>query len=217
MKKKIIDGINKISGRYSSHQVFSDWVMCLALSISNACDINHNEVWEQREQLYIKTMQQYSYEERMEFLKLSEYLTDALEIEMGDVLGEVYMEGNMGNDRTGQFFTPFHVSELVSNISIDSLEDDGIITLNEPSCGGGGMIIATAKSLKEKGINYQRKMRVVAQDLDWRSVYMCYCQLSLLGINATVVQGDTLREPFITKDTPRIRILYTPMRKGALL
>ena len=84
------------------------------------------------------------------------------------------------------------------------------ITLSEPSCGGGGMIIATAKVLRDNGINFQRRLRVVAQDLDWKGVYMTYLQLSLLGIQARVVQGDTLCNPYDPERTPRSHILETP-------
>ena len=88
---------------------------------------------------------------------------------------------------------------------------------NEPSTGGGGMIIAAVKVLKDRGINPQYCMDVVARDLDWKGVYMTYVQLSLLGIKATVVQGDSLGEPFIDprKYSPE-RVLYTPARKGMI-
>lgn len=88
--------------------------------------------------------------------------------------------------------------------------------INEPSCGGG-MIIATACVLRNEGINYQRKIDVVAQDLDWKGVYMCYLQLSLLGIKAICVQGDTLSNPYIKGKTELSRILITPAKMGVLL
>lgn len=75
------------------------------------------------------------------------------------------------------------------------------------------MIIAAAKVLKEQGIDYQRIMKVTAQDLDWKGVYMTYVQLSLLGISATVIQGDTLAAGAVSKE----QILYTPKKKGMLL
>lgn len=78
------------------------------------------------------------------------------------------------------------------------------------------MIIAAAMELKSKGVNYQDELEVVAQDLDWNCVYMCYIQLSLLGISAVVVQGDTLCEPY-GKDTPKQRVMVTPMKKGVLM
>ena len=78
------------------------------------------------------------------------------------------------------------------------------------------MIIATARVLKERGINYQSRLRVVAQDLDWLAVYMTYIQLSLYGIDAIVCQGDTLMQPY-KSGYPRRRVLRTPRNAGLLI
>lgn len=143
-------------------------------------------------------------------------LVETLEYDMTDVLGQIYMESGMGSKAAGQFFTPYHLSYLCAELSMPEPDDNGIYRINEPSCGGGGMIIAVAQVLKERGINYQKQMRVVAQDLDWKGVYMCYLQLSLLGINAIVVQGDTLADPY-KKGYPPERVLYTPCKMGVLV
>lgn len=80
------------------------------------------------------------------------------------------------------------------------------------------MIIAVTKAIKEKDIDYQRAMKVVTQDLDWKAVYMTYVQLSLLGISAVVIQGDTLQEPLRRmKEYPPERIFRTPRKKGMLI
>ena len=70
--------------------------------------------------------------------------------------------------------------------------------------------------MKERGINPQTCLKVVAQDLDWKGVYMTYLQLSVLGIKAIVVQGDTLQDPFTDlAHYPTERVLLTPAQKGA--
>ena len=79
------------------------------------------------------------------------------------------------------------------------------------------MIIALAKVLKDRGINYQRCMDVVAQDLDWNGVYMTYVQLSILGIKATVVQGDTLANPYKDGLYHPERIFRTPGKMGLII
>lgn len=71
------------------------------------------------------------------------------------------------------------------------------------------MIISVAKLLFDKGINYQINMKVVAQDLNILCVYMTYIQLSLMGVDAIVAQGDTLSEPYI-ENYPKDRIFRTP-------
>ena len=219
-KKEIINCIVNMSGKYSPYQIFSDWVTTMALAISNSVQIFHDSVWQDRESEYIGIMQKYTLEEQKKFVEMLVWLGDALEEQIEDVLGEVYMKANMGSSITGQFFTPFHVSELCARMSLPATaeEYDGKpIELNEPSCGGGGMIIAAAKVLNDAGINYQKVMNVVAQDLDWKAVYMTYVQLSLLGISAVCVQGNTLAEPLDLNKTEPGHMLYTPRKRGALL
>lgn len=216
-KKDIIKIINSISGKYSSYEVFCDWIRCCALAISNAITLNHNAVWKKREQEYIDTMNRYDLKERNLLVEIFVLLQEMLEYEMTDVLGQIYMEAGMGSKSAGQFFTPYHLSEVCAMLALPEADERGIIRLNEPSCGGGGMIIAAASALKRQGINYQRKLEVVAQDLDWKGVYMCYLQLSLLGIRAVCVQGDTLSEPYTGRGYPPERVLYTPGKVGLLI
>ena len=80
------------------------------------------------------------------------------------------------------------LSEILNNY------DGKEIELTEPSCGSGGMIIATAKILRKNGINYQDALNVLAYDLEWRCVYMTYVQLSLYGINAGIIRTDALTD-----------------------
>lgn len=126
----------------------------------------------------------------------------------------------MGSKSTGQFFTPFHVSEMVARASLrDSITpfDGKVVQLNEPSAGGGGFVIAAAKVMKENGINYHRYLDVVAQDLDWTAVYMCYLQLSLYGIKGLVVQGNSLQDPLEPNKEPNRRIMVTPAKMGVMV
>lgn len=217
---EIPDMIHKLSGTYSEYEIFSDWVKSYALSISNTTDIIHGKVWEDRERQYMELVKKDGKDTMLEFSKMNAMLIEEMEKDMRDVLGEVYMSAGLGSKSTGQFFTPFHLSYLTARTSLESrldhLQENEQIKLNEPSCGGGGMIIAVAKVLKENSINFQRKMKVVAQDLDWKGVYMTYVQLSILGIDAAVVQGNTLEETF-TPDFPPERVLLTPRAKGLLL
>lgn len=217
--KMIIDTIDGISGRYSSHEIFNDWIKCGALTYSNQTDLIHGKIWHQREQQYIDTMKKYSKEERNKFVDMLGMLVLKLDEEITDVLGTVYMQGNMGSKSTGQFFTPFHLSLLCAAMTIpQDISPKNPFIINEPSTGGGGMILAAVRVLKDRGLNPRHCMKVVAQDLDWKGVYMTYLQLSVLGIKATVVQGDTLIEPFVRpRDYPPERVFYTPTRKGMIL
>lgn len=200
----MLELFDRFNNGFSFNQLFTDFVEMYALCLVNGLEPSHNELWHRREDQYLAVVSKYTKEELEIFCHVAAMLIVSLEKEMRDVLGDVYMRGELGNSRTGQFFTPDHVSKLVADMGDIP---DGIITLNEPSCGGCGMVIAYAKRLKEAGYDYQRKLKVIAQDLDWRSVYMSYLQLSLLGIDAVVIQGDTLKgakpEPWQVFKTPK--------------
>ena len=217
-KKDIIKYINSISGRYSPYEVYSDWIQCSALSIENPLHLSHDSIWEERERLYLGTIAKYEKKEQVAFVEMSAMLVETLKNTMSDVLGRIFMESGIGSKSTGQFFTPYPVSLAAAKLVLTHLKPDeqGVYHVYEPSCGGGGMIIALAQVLKEKGWNYRRCMKVVAQDLDWKGVYMTYLQLSLLGIHAIVVQGNGLVEPY-RKGYPESRIFRTPMARGVCL
>lgn len=217
-EKDILKLINDFHGGHSPYTIFSDWVTMLGLSISNTCTLFHDKIWNDREEWYKSLAGKYQPNEMTRFTEMNAYLVEALEEEMADILGGVFMLSGAGNGRLGQFFTPFHLSELCAKLGLDEdrIRSEEKITVNEPSTGGGGMIIATAKVLKDNGINYQKKMEVVAQDLDWLGVFMSYVQFSFLGINAIVAQGDTLIEPYV-KGYPEARVFRTPANKGVLI
>lgn len=197
--REIIKKIDSMSGSKSSFQVFSDWVKCAALSIAQSIYYS-----EKREKQFLETISEYP---KDEFSKMSGMLAETLEDKFCDVLGNLFMMSGWGNKNTGQFFTPYSLSLACANFQDYSKED--IVEMNEPSAGAGGMVIAVAQTMKEQGGNYQKKLRVIAQDLDWSALYMCYIQLSLLGIDAKCVQGDTLENKKI--ENLGENVFLTPM------
>ena len=63
-------------------------------------------------------------------------------------------------------------------------------TATDPACGAGAMLIAFANAAKRHGINYQKHVLFVSQDIDRTAAMMCYIQMSLLGCPAVVVIGE---------------------------
>lgn len=214
---RIIRLIQETSGKWSPHQIFRDWITCLAIAVQNSSCLRHNTLWHSREQKYSEIMSQYDDREQEVFAKMTAFLQTAMSEKLSDILGDIYMKSNGGNKFAGQFFTPFRLSETCAMLAVPP-DYDGSEKLNihEPSCGAGGKILAVASVLKSRNINYQRRMRVVAQDLDWLAVYMTYVQLSFYGIDAVVVQGDTLTEPYNRRYPPE-KIMRTPRNMGVLL
>lgn len=213
-KSEIVKKINEMAKYYSGHQVFRDWIEIYALAISNSCEPTGTPVWEKREQQYLSAIGKYQKQEILGFADLGGMLTLALEKDMSDILGSVYMGIGTGNKATGQFFTPDSVSQLTAkmmDVEIVSIKEP--IRLHEPTCGSSGMIIAYARALRDKGINYQRLLDIKATDIDFACVYMSYIQLSLLGIKAVIARQDSL----LWEKVPQEHIFVTPAKKGLLL
>lgn len=217
-KEEIIKTVARASGAYTPHQIFRDWIECLALSVANASAPFHDEVWKRHEEIFESITKKYDSKMLETFAEMTGGLIDLYESGFDDFLGDIYMKAGCGSGVLGQFFTPYHLSRLMAEMAISDTKytESEPYTLNEPSCGGGASIIAAAEVLQKRGINYQKCMKVVAQDLDWMGVYMTYIACSFYGIDAIVVQGDTLIEPYV-KGYPEERVLRTPRNRGCLI
>lgn len=69
-KKEIESIISRISGKYSPYQVFSDWIQCCAISISNAMVMIEDKTYRDREKEYVAIINKYSDDEKAEFAKM---------------------------------------------------------------------------------------------------------------------------------------------------
>lgn len=200
-QQQIIKLLRAIAHRRGLDSTWSDWVEMGAIAIANAVD---KSKFEQREQRYLDIVRQYQKEEVNNLVTAFAHLVMCWERrvttgEFGDVLGSTFMMMDMGNAATGQFFTPYEVSRLMAGIVMaDQAElqaqqqQRGYITLQEPACGAGGMVIAAIHALADSGINYQQAMHVTAIDVDRRCAHMTYVQLALLHVPAIVIQGNAL-------------------------
>lgn len=124
-----------------------------------------------------------------------------------DFLGEVLMAEELSNKRSGQFFTPMHVSTLCAQMNFADLQDTDeqgrIITMAEPAAGAGGMVLACLNVLEKKGFPYGHRLCVTATDIDVKCFRMTFLQLALAGVPAIVVHGNALSmEVWATLVTP---------------
>jgi len=187
MSDKIIKTIQSMIGKYGVYNIFEDWVRMIALAYANQIVFS-----QKREEEYLEIMKRYDDIEHSKFYEMYAWLLEWSEEQMTDMLGYIYMHLELGSKAHGQFFTPYHVCQMMAKMQ---KYDGKIIKVNEPSCGAGGNIIALAEVLKEQGVNYQQKMEVICQDIDTKAVYMTYVQMCLYGIPAIVYQANTLSDP----------------------
>jgi hypothetical protein len=173
------------------YEVWRDFVTMSACAL-------HNGLFQEdtREAEYLRIIEGYKPDDQMRFPKLMGLLITILDIEPRDILGPLYMELEIANKDAGQFFTPPELSELMARINfgetLSILDNQPFITLAEPACGAGGMVLACVKVLIEEGRDPSRCLWVQCIDVDRVAALMCYVQLTLWNVPAQVIVGNTL-------------------------
>lgn len=202
--RQIVKDLRANTGSIDMHTVFADFCAMAATAMRNAID---RDGYQRREEDYLRRAARYAPEQLDRFAHVLALVSLELERAPRDVLGEVYMSLGIAAREQGQFFTPYPVCELIAALSLPDatahLEEAPFLTLYEPACGAGAMVIASAQALAAQGVNYQQRLHVTADDLNPTAVHMAYIQFSLLGIPAVVHHRNALSlEHFDTWPTP---------------
>ena len=111
-----------------------------------------------------------------------------------DVFGILYEEMYLSRgkaSRTGQFFTPQSVSDLVAQIGTQKAEDHG--TVNDCAAGSGRLLLAHYMEKSKLDHSAGRRFEYVAQDSDPIACKMSALNLMVHGMNGRVECRDTLR------------------------
>lgn len=202
--KAIVKKLRANTGATDMHTVFGDFCAMAAAAIRNRVDAHG---FQEREDDYERMKARYTDEQMTRFAEVLALVTLELEENPRDVLGEIYMQLEISSREQGQFFTPYSVCQLMAGMQFgdaaERLQATAFLTLYEPACGAGAMVIAAAQRLKAQGVNYQQQLHVTADDLSLTAVHMSYVQFSLLGIPALVNHRNSLTlEHFDTWATP---------------
>ncbi len=196
-EKEFMDVFGRLCYSRNSWEVWADVISAIACSLSNATDRSPNR-FEQREKEYAQCIERLGSVEAP--AKILGTIVMALENDPEqDFLGKMYMNLNLGSHWKGQFFTPYGVCKMMSAITLGSadrqIEEQGYISVCDPACGAGAMLIAAANTMKDSKYNFQDHVIFVGQDVDRVVAQMCYIQLSLLGCAGYVCVGNTLTNP----------------------
>lgn len=207
IRKQFLKVFNQLAYRHRAWDVWRDFIIIFACSISNSVDKSH---YEEREKRYLRIIKKYNKREQEQFPQLAAYVVTALdENPEEDFLGSIFMELDLGNKSTSQFFTPYHICELMAKVTEEDIaavvKSKGYVVINDPCCGAGATLIAAVnearKQLEKENLNFQNHVLVVAQDIDETVALMCYIQLSLLGVAAYIKVGNSLMEPISSDDS----------------
>lgn len=200
--KELVKALRSVSCSHAIYEVFQDWLAVSAIAISNAVDWRQQK---RREEVYMEIIQKYTKPEQEKLAEAFTQLVLALQHEQSmhgptDILGQVFHALELHSKYKGQFFTPPHVCELMGMMTLNgdnltqTIEKKGYITVCEPCIGSGGMILGAAKAMANQKLNYQTQMLVTGIDIDIKCVQMAYLQLSLLGIPAVIIHGNSLTD-----------------------
>lgn len=143
-KKEFISVFRKTGYNLRRWEVFSDFIILAASEL----DIARIRTPESIERCR-KICERYSAADIQNMHDLFGLMVCALEAQFHDFLGAVFMELELGDDRRGQYFTPYSVQSMMARLLmpgvIDTIRREGMFTLSEPTCGAGGMVIAYAE------------------------------------------------------------------------
>ena len=152
--KKFTELYDRLSYMYGSVEVFIDFVKMSAISIYNSFAKDSK-----MEQEYLRTINKYEKEYQDIFPQMLAELIMAYEEtdEIVDILGPFYERENLVNRHLGQFFTPTHISELMTEILLESqdklneiIESNGFISILEPACGAGRPDFSYGQNIKKE-------------------------------------------------------------------
>ena len=200
--KEFISLFNQTTRYHHRHTVFEDFVSCSVIALENRLIFS-----QAREDKYLRIIKRYEKADAVNMAHLLAYVVKGLEAGFCDFLGSVFMQLELGDKYRGQFFTPWDVSRMMAQLQLGDVDETMVkkpfISLSEPACGAGCMILAFADVLNQAGYASHRHLWVSATDVDPLAAGMAYIQLSLCGVAGEVVIGNSLRDE-------RRRVLYTP-------
>lgn len=214
--KQVLKSLDRFQYSRGRREVFLDAVEYNALRIATKFDITRQE---ERITRMKDILSGYKGNDAEEFHELTTNITLLLKgmlDNFGDHLGRIYMEIEAGNKQAGQYFTPYDVSKVMAKITLGKIKDNGkILTINDPCCGSGGMIVAAADILAAQHFNYADKMLAVVNDIDRNCVNMAYLQLSFAAIPAVVKWQDTFtQETHDTFITPAFALQFPKFKRA---
>lgn len=195
LKKEFAGLFYSMSVTRDRAEVWRDIVFLWAAAINNRVHYKQKV-----EDAYLAIIQKYTKDEQERIAEmLAIVAADMVRDPEQDFLGGFYMAERLGNPRRGQYFTPYDVADMMGRITLGTagaeMKRKGYITVNDPACGSGVMLLAGANCLRRQKIGVESNVLFVGQDIETGIGLMAYVQLSLAGCPGYVVIGDSLSEP----------------------
>jgi type I restriction-modification system DNA methylase subunit len=112
-----------------------------------------------------------------------------------DLIGGYYMEfalSSKGQQWNGEYHTPKPICDMMARMMLGDMAElpaDRPITVCEPACGAGAMILSVGEACSPE---VRRRLRVTAIDINRTACDMAFINTTLWGIPARIIHGNTL-------------------------
>lgn len=194
MITEIVKTLTYIGRKHDRYTAFNDFVFFVFAALRNSL-IKNKTI----ENEYFERIKKYSKDEMNSFKQSFHQLVDELEKKPADVLGEIAANLELTQKDKGQYFTPTSVSELIAAVNgdvIKTIGNKGFVTVGDPACGGGALLMAYVKIILDAGYNPAQTVWIEGRDIDCTAAMMCYIQLTLWNVPGRIVIGNTLANEF---------------------
>ena len=162
-QKSFIKAIQAASGRQRASEVLTDFAHMAA------CEIRATFVIRGKVEImadWQRTRANYTDKEYAYLVEAAQIMIASLEEKREEFLGSCMEELGATNTHNGQFLTPVSISQVLGRIVLDEPKDE-VITLHDPCCGAGVLLIEGAEEALQRGWQ-QRNLCIVAGDIDGR-------------------------------------------------
>ncbi len=116
-----------------------------------------------------------------------------------DIIGGYYMEfaiSTKGQQWGGEYHTPKPICDMMARMTLgdmESLPADQPITVCEPACGAGAMILSVGEACSPE---VRRRLRVTAIDINRTACDMAFINTTLWGIPTRIIHGNSLSNEY---------------------
>ncbi len=162
---------------------------------------NHSQLEGVLTNISYNDKKKYSDEDLLKLVShFSKYRLRNSDIENEDIFGQAYeylleQFADSAGKKAGEFFTPREVVELLVKI----LAPTEKMSICDPTCGSGGMLIWSRQYVQEHKGN-PKNLSLYGQERNFGNYGMCKMNMILHGIeNFKIKQGNTLSNPLFVK------------------
>ena len=168
LRKQFIKAFESLAHHRERHDVFADFLEMAVCAIRKKTMPPGPEA-DGIEARYMAVVKRNRPDDVRQMPKLLGITTLAVQDGGCDFLGQVAGDLELVTGHMGQFFTPYDVSRMIAEMTLDTVDEiiaeQGFVTVQEPACGAGGMIVAAADVLARKGFDIGTQLYVEAIDI----------------------------------------------------